>query len=308
MLVKNIFKKKKIMKICSIIFSVIIIIVLLLIFCNYKQKNDTYNEALNFAKNKQYEEAIESFCELDNYKNSKKLMQKTYCDYAKEEIQKKNYKHALEMLDYCGNNTDTKDLITETKYNYAISIFLTDYQEAKEILNELDNYKDSKKYLKKIHSLENMIGGFTHKNAFENIKIITTSSICKIYYIDYDKNVDVETYRFTFVDYKSFKCGDIVFKENSLFESGYCYTADKIKTSPEKWALEKYNVSFFKKDETIPSKPKIGMSREEVNNSTWGEPRDINKSTYSWGTTEQWVYPDNKYVYFDDGIVTSVSE
>ena len=34
----------------------------------------------------------------------------------------------------------------------------------------------------------------------------------------------------------------------------------------------------------------------------------INKDTYSWGTTEQWVYNNKGYIYFKNGIVTSISE
>ena len=55
-------------------------------------------------------------------------------------------------------------------------------------------------------------------------------------------------------------------------------------------------------------KPKIGMSASEVRQSTWGYPDKINKDTYSWGTTEQWVYKNKGYIYFRNGVVTSISE
>lgn len=54
--------------------------------------------------------------------------------------------------------------------------------------------------------------------------------------------------------------------------------------------------------------PMLGMTTNEVENSAWGKPDTINKTTYAWGTTEQWCYSDNKYVYFDNGIVTAISE
>lgn len=50
------------------------------------------------------------------------------------------------------------------------------------------------------------------------------------------------------------------------------------------------------------------MSADEVKNTSWGEPETVNKTTYSWGTTEQWVYPDNNYVYLENGVVTAVQE
>lgn len=54
--------------------------------------------------------------------------------------------------------------------------------------------------------------------------------------------------------------------------------------------------------------PKVGMTASEVRSSKWGYPDKINKDTYSWGTREQWVYNKYGYVYFKNGIVSSVSE
>lgn len=50
------------------------------------------------------------------------------------------------------------------------------------------------------------------------------------------------------------------------------------------------------------------MNAEEVKSSTWGSPEKINKTTYAWGTTEQWVYKGYRYIYFDNGRVTAISE
>lgn len=54
--------------------------------------------------------------------------------------------------------------------------------------------------------------------------------------------------------------------------------------------------------------PAIGMTAEQVEASTWGKPKDINKTTYSWGVKEQWVYPNYRYIYLEDGIVTAIQE
>lgn len=66
-------------------------------------------------------------------------------------------------------------------------------------------------------------------------------------------------------------------------------------------------------DETTkqPSKkeePRIGMTAEDVRKSTWGEPKNINKTTYIWGTKEQWCYSGYRYIYFENGIVTAIQE
>ncbi|WP_321331941.1 hypothetical protein [uncultured Bacteroides sp.] len=39
---------------------------------------------------------------------------------------------------------------------------------------------------------------------------------------------------------------------------------------------------------------------------SWGKPNDINKTTNRYGTSEQWVYDDNTYLYFENGKLTSI--
>ena len=48
------------------------------------------------------------------------------------------------------------------------------------------------------------------------------------------------------------------------------------------------------------------MSKQDVLDSSWGKPTKINKSVYSWGTHEQWVYPNDNYLYFENGKLTSI--
>lgn len=49
---------------------------------------------------------------------------------------------------------------------------------------------------------------------------------------------------------------------------------------------------------------RIGMTAEVMRES-WGRPNSINSSTYSFGVREQWVYGSGRYVYLDDGVVSS---
>ncbi len=78
-----------------------------------------------------------------------------------------------------------------------------------------------------------------------------------------------------------------------------------------------YNYMISKPKETtendttqkpLKNEPEIGMTAEEVKNSTWGKPTKINKTTTKYGVHEQWVYSSGKYIYFDDGVVTSIQE
>lgn len=70
-----------------------------------------------------------------------------------------------------------------------------------------------------------------------------------------------------------------------------------------------YSRLYLQPDDYVePQEPEIGMTAEEVKYSTWGKPTKINKTTTKYGVHEQWVYSSGKYIYFDDGVVTSIQE
>jgi hypothetical protein len=50
----------------------------------------------------------------------------------------------------------------------------------------------------------------------------------------------------------------------------------------------------------------IGMTTEDVLASAWGKPNNINRSIYSHGVREQWVYGGGNYLYFRDGVLDSI--
>jgi hypothetical protein len=50
----------------------------------------------------------------------------------------------------------------------------------------------------------------------------------------------------------------------------------------------------------------IGMTQDQVRASSWGRPREVNRTTTSNGVREQWVYSPGNYLYFTDGILTAI--
>lgn len=91
---------------------------------------------------------------------------------------------------------------------------------------------------------------------------------------------------------------------------------DEMKTISNKYASDyidnkkkaEQKVYQQEREKLKKSIPKVGMTSYEVRQTKWGNPDKINKDTYSWGTTEQWVYKKYGYVYLKNGTVTSVSE
>ena len=50
----------------------------------------------------------------------------------------------------------------------------------------------------------------------------------------------------------------------------------------------------------------VGMSKEQVLSSSWGKPEHVNTTTTARGTREQWVYGMRAYLYFEDGVLTTI--
>ncbi|KLU63312.1 hypothetical protein CEB3_c02920 [Peptococcaceae bacterium CEB3] len=51
---------------------------------------------------------------------------------------------------------------------------------------------------------------------------------------------------------------------------------------------------------------RIGMTEQQVLDSMWGKPEEVNRTISQYGTDEQWVYGGNNYLYFENGILTSI--
>lgn len=69
-----------------------------------------------------------------------------------------------------------------------------------------------------------------------------------------------------------------------------------------------HRIELEKEYKNQPKEPIVGMTADEVRNSTWGNPSHINKTITVNGTSEQWVYGGNRYIYLDNGVVTSIQE
>jgi hypothetical protein len=53
---------------------------------------------------------------------------------------------------------------------------------------------------------------------------------------------------------------------------------------------------------------RLGMTKQDVRDSSWGKPKDINRTITEYMTYEQWVYDGYKYLYFEDGILTTIQD
>lgn len=76
---------------------------------------------------------------------------------------------------------------------------------------------------------------------------------------------------------------------------------------------EEYKASLIKKygksnaDKILKGIVSIGFTKEMCIES-WGNPKDINSTTGTYGKHEQWVYSYDRYLYFENGKLTTIQD
>ena len=78
--------------------------------------------------------------------------------------------------------------------------------------------------------------------------------------------------------------------------------ADEEKTT----ALNLKKLDAEEKKEARKKGVNVGMTKAQALASSWGKPQSINTTTSAYGNREQWVYGGRSYLYFENGILTTV--
>ncbi|AVI29794.1 hypothetical protein C3Z10_16065 [Bacillus velezensis] len=91
---------------------------------------------------------------------------------------------------------------------------------------------------------------------------------------------------------------------------------DRVDDNPESTGFQRREVTYSENDdeqsedeEYQEKKIAIGMTKQEVIQlKDWGRPKSIHKTTTASGINEQWVYGISRYLYFDNGVLTTIQE
>lgn len=75
----------------------------------------------------------------------------------------------------------------------------------------------------------------------------------------------------------------------------------------EKYSAIRERATVIEERTNSPQSVSVGMSKEEVLIEGWGKPEKINKTQTADHTMEQWIYKGNKYLYFENGILSTIS-
>lgn len=322
------------------VVAVIIIVVGTSQYNKIQKRNNelqAYNNAIYAYENENFQDAYEYFSN-NEYKDSKEYLEKTVEKYTESLINDNSLEEADKYLALVNDEAVKKDLETKLTYAHGIDCFDKGlFSNAADIFRELKDYKDSEKYKNSAVIMNWMQGewllryfadydyhnrGAMKINGWNATTYIASGDRFEerascILELNDDNTVSFKTsdieYNMYYAEGKGY-IGATLIKDSyyeSLRDSYYPLT-------PWCYGKTTNDLAFVKPDKSeivngtailpVPSEPKIGMTADEVKDSSWGEPDKINKTTYSWGTTEQWCYSNNRYIYLDGGYVTAISE
>ncbi len=259
-------------------------------------------------ENVKYLDAIDCLNKCSNYKDANELLKSSYYLLSKAYILEKDYENSVICLEKIRDYKDVNLIIIDTYYNYAVSEYIKgNFVKANALFDNSGSYHDSELYMENLVFLIRLQGTWKEINKYSgSLQVIINGwTLSRVYYLNNSTSVFDFTYTLTdnLNEIEAYDLYRLV--DNNLSEYEY----------NEKTGDYNFQTSFSRVSGAVNTpeewqrpQPRIGMTAKEVKESTWGTPKEINKTTTVYGVSEQWVYSGYKYIYLDDGIVTAIQE
>lgn len=290
----KVFWENNKVKIVIAVAAVFILVIGFVVVNNvYLKPNTICKKAEEYIAEGKYEDALNELMQVENFGNSDELYREALVG-----ITENNYNNALK---------DMREGKLDSAYEILSSLnmeFVTDKEDVANSIELVKQYMDSEW----IGSWEN--DGFSFVR-YTNVAIKEGKAYIQLTQSNSDSIRHEAEY----------PLGNSFYIKDSGTMDGYVKLENDNQIQFPYWSAPKgyyvwarvgsgaaneYESNY--KEANNKSEPRIGMTHEQVEASTWGKPKEINKTTYAWGTTEQWVYSGYRYIYFENGKVTAISE
>lgn len=339
------FDKKKIKinnKLALIIGSILMFCIILVVSLISINTLDIKENTLNSVENKttwQSDSQEKYLIDKIKYKHSFLDFYNVILEYAQDNLFAKEIKEKTDKFNYPNLPQADKDIL-EVYINEMFKIIDTEVSK-----NDINNKKINKAYWTDFTYLSSVTNATFYNrllyisfeddpnillayrfdsnntifNATQNTFNGTLTDGLKVYFSEdgygnnwtlYNENKK-ETVEITIKELDSNSLQQMIINSNDLLSFLKQYRDEVYKPIKDKQLQKEAEEKkeYQEKENKIKSSiPQVGMTPSEVRKTKWGSPDKINKDTYSWGTTEQWVYNKYGYVYFRNGVVSSVSE
>lgn len=233
----------------------------------------------------------------------------------------KKYEKALSFFEDNSSYKDSEEYIYKASYDFAVQLFDEGYiDQAIKYFNHSNNIQETDYYLKKCELYKKIEGTYSDINCIlSSLRYDTAPSL------DYisGRTWVHEGYIFQGNQTLDFKADIIDVTEDSITvkmdysskeetyridDDGNIQLDDAAKTCYSPIDDDTYNQILQERSDSEVADPYIGMTYGKLVHSTWGTPYDKNITTTENGVVEQWCYRNGRYVYLEDGIVTSIQE
>lgn len=297
----NYMKNKKI-----IIISILLIVVFFISASVYLLYN--YAKGFSLQNNKNYERAIIYYKKIDFIIKTAKEKE-CYYQRAIELRNEKDFDNSILYFEKSNNYNDSHEQIKETKYQQALYNYnIGNFEKSKEIFKTIQEYKDTLAYLSNNEIMINLQGIWQKKNDLSNWIYEITGWKLNVY-------SDMSIGKYIIENEHFYRLpGNMTIQINN---NEICIVLDSKKSIrflnyDKNKNIITDDLGTFVKQPTYKIKeikePSIGMTKSEVENSTWGKPEKINRTETIYGIREQWCYSRYRYIYFENGIVTSIQD
>lgn len=210
---------------------------------------------------------------------------------AKLEMNNGNYENAKNIL------KDLKGIVAKELLN---EVKVKEFMEKSQEMIQKEDYTSALELIDKADSLAKELG---EKNVYTNEIVTMRLKILPLEVSNQIKkaqdNAKIDNYNGALENLdKALKINYDGSVEKTILElkEKYVFLIKKQKN------IEQERIKKEKKSQGVS----IGMTKQEVLDSSWGKPEEINTTTTKFGVNEQWVYANYNYLYFEDGILVTI--
>lgn len=266
-----------------------------------------YNRALKKMEGRDYQEAITNFERLGSYKNSQELLKKCEYTWAIDlYTQEKDLEKAESLFSALGEYEESALNLSQCRYKIANDSYdKGDFEKAKQYLEKIERSPQVESMLQRIEVVSQFQGEWYAE--YFNFGVCISGWNVEYYALDgdlsgkqFERKWDTEFVDSDFTD-ESLRIINPLTKHTMQFIP----VGNNVKVNSEGYT---FNLTRMQFKNAVILAPALGMTAEQVECSTWGKPTKINKTTATYGITEQWCYSNNRYIYLDDGVVTVIQE
>ncbi len=83
---------------------------------------------------------------------------------------------------------------------------------------------------------------------------------------------------------------------------------DQVKAAQASHKQAEINAAKQRVEWNSRKEPRVGMTKSQIENSTWGHPSRYNELQTAGGLTEFWHYHSGRMIHFRNGVVVSITQ